>query len=48
MPLGTACQEFWPEYNFDVFARKLVDSIYRGSKKKKNEKIFIKKKKKLF
>ena len=30
MPLGPSGQEFWPEYDFGDFARKLVDPIFRG------------------
>ena len=30
MPLGPTGQEFWPKYNFDGFAQKLVDSIFRS------------------
>ena len=33
MPLGPIGQEFWPEYNVDVFARKFIDSIFKSSKK---------------
>ena len=30
MPPGPMGQEFWPEYNFGIFAWKLVDSIFRS------------------
>ena len=30
MPLDPIAQEFWPKYNYGNFARKLVDSIFRG------------------
>ena len=34
MPRGTSGQEFLLEYNVGIFVRKLVDSIYRGPRKK--------------
>ena len=34
MPLGPTGQEFWPEYNFCILPRKLVDSIFIGSRNK--------------
>ena len=44
MPLGPIGQEFWPEYNVDIFARKFIDSIFKSSKKEM-EKSFARKKK---
>ena len=38
MPRGTSGQEFLLEYNVGVFVRKLVDSIYRGPRKKEKKK----------
>ena len=32
MPLGPTSHEFWPKYNFGVFARKIVDRIFKMSK----------------
>ena len=34
MPLGLTGQEFWPEYNFGIFARKFVGGIYIGLRNK--------------
>ena len=34
MPLGPTGQESQPKYNFGVFARKLVDRIFRGQRNK--------------
>ena len=34
MPLGPIGQEFWAEYNYGIFAQKIVDSIFRGWRNK--------------
>ena len=34
MPFCTTGQEFWPEYNINIFAPKLVDRIFSGPRKK--------------
>ena len=34
MPLDPTGQEFFPEYNVGVFARKSIDQIYSGPKKR--------------
>ena len=34
MPLVPIGQEFWPEYNYGIFAQKIVDSIFRGWRNK--------------
>ena len=35
MPFCTTGQEFWPEYNIGIFAPKLVDRIFSGPRKKR-------------
>ena len=45
MPLGPISQEFWPEYNFSVFAWKLEDCIYSGPRNKWKNHLQPKKKK---
>ena len=30
MPLGPIGQNFWPKYDFGDFARKLVDTLFKG------------------
>ena len=34
MPFCTTGQEFWPEYNINIFAPKLVERIFSGPRKK--------------
>ena len=45
MPLGPISQNFWPEYNFNVFAWKLEDCIYSGPRNKWKNNLQPKKKK---
>ena len=45
MPPGPMGQEFWPEYNFGIFAWKLVDSIFRSPWNKWKNLLWRKKKK---
>ena len=45
MPYLLTSQEFWPKYNVGIFAPKLVDRIFSGPRKKRENSLERKEKK---